>query len=369
MRDLAAVGAALLVLIVVTALSAGGGSGEPSAPDGAWTFVSIPDFLNADIAADDADWEPVLDYVLDEIEGEQPDFVVVPGDLVMGWWSTDPETIAEQGRAFYGDWRERFEARDLVYYPVVGDHEIGDNPWPAEKARAVPAYKQALRDNLDVPGGGPEGGDTIAYTVQHKNLRLVALDVFEAAGDQVRVGVTGEQLEWARSSLSERAPGEHLIVAGHVPILASARSRGSSRIRMSGGAGTPIWDAISEARADLYIAGEMHDISVQEKDGVMQVVHGSAPAQVPEFNYLITRVFPDRLELELKALAITLDASEAITDDPTQPIGVPGNLSRPELPDDPAFRSVGTMVVTTSPEGQVQYTERTGYFESRYRAF
>lgn len=373
LRDLAIVALAVLALVGVCTVKASGGDqdGSGAASADSWTFVSIPDFLNADVPADDERWTPVLDYVLDTVADEEPDFVLVPGDLVMGWWSNDSSTIAEQGEVYYSAWRERFESRNLTYYPVVGDHEIGDNPWPPEKAAAVPAYRQAMRDNLSIPGGGPDD-DSVAYAVNHKNLTLVALDVFDADDEGVDVRVADEQLDWARTQMPERQEGEHLIVTGHVPILAAPRARGSSRIRMSGGAGTPIWEAITSAKADLYLAGELHDISVQEKDGVMQVIHGSAPAQVPEFNYLVTRVFPDRLELELRVLPIELDKSEVVTNDPSRRVGMPDNLPTPVLSDgakESGFRSVGTMTVKVSAEGVTQYLDRKGYFESRYRKF
>lgn len=368
LRDLAIVGVALLALGLVSGIKAVSDNSGGS-PDEGWTFVSIPDFLNADIPADNADWEPALDTVLDRIEQESPDFVLIAGDLVMGHWGNDPENISARGEEIYGAWSERFERRGLTYYPVVGDHEVGDNPWPAEKARAVADYKRAFRNNLEVPSSGPDDEDAVAYAITHKNVRLVALDVFEVEDDAVKVRVTGPQLEWATSALGAGQTDEHLIVAGHVPILNGSRSRGSSRIRMSGGAGTPIWNAISSAGAALYLAGEMHDISAQEKDGVMQVVHGSAPAQVPEFNYLVAQVYSNRIELTLKSMPIRLAGSDAT--DVDLPVGVPENLPRPILPagEESAFEVVGTMTARRLPDGDVAYENRRGYFESRYRAF
>jgi hypothetical protein len=67
------------------------------------TFVSMPDFLNADVA-DERDrpaWRPglpnsitgyyrrAIDIVLDEVESENPDAVFVAGDLVQGHWGSD----------------------------------------------------------------------------------------------------------------------------------------------------------------------------------------------------------------------------------------------------------------------------------------
>ena len=49
-----------------------------------WRFVVVPDWLNNDVAYPDPLWDPALNFILGEIAREQPDFVLVPGDLVMG---------------------------------------------------------------------------------------------------------------------------------------------------------------------------------------------------------------------------------------------------------------------------------------------
>jgi hypothetical protein len=369
LRDLTLVAAALLALMVATAVESGGA--PRAGGDAPWVFVSMPDFLNADVANPDEQWDDVLDYTLDRVAEERPDFVLVPGDLVLGEWSNDPETISRQAAVFYGAWKQRFDERDLTYYPVLGDHEIGDNPWPADKAQAVPAYKQAFRDNFDLPGSGPDDEQWVAYSVRHKNLLLVALDAFQSTDDRVRVGMTGTQLEWVKQTLATRGSEEHLIVAGHVPILSGARTRSSSRLRLPGGAGTPIWEAITEARTTLYLAGEMHDASVQEKDGVLQVVHGSAPAFIPEVNYLVAKVYPDRIEAELKAIRLSLDESGVVTDDPARPPGSADNLPGVSLAAgtrQSGPESLGRVTVRSTAAGH-EYVARSGYLESRYRSF
>ena len=59
---------------------------------GPWRFVSIPDFVNVDLAYPQPGWEDALDYVLKAIKAENPEFVLVAGDLVMGHWP-DKESI------------------------------------------------------------------------------------------------------------------------------------------------------------------------------------------------------------------------------------------------------------------------------------
>ncbi|MDH3724321.1 MAG: metallophosphoesterase [Thermoleophilia bacterium] len=369
LRDLALVAVALIALAVVSVVK--GTDSASGSGDSPWVFVSIPDFLNADVANPDEQWDDVLDYTLDRVEEEQPDFVLVPGDLVLGEWSNDPETISRQAAIFYSAWKQRFEEHDLTFYPLLGDHEIGDNPWPAEKAQAVPAYKRAFRENFELPDNGPSDEQWVAYSVRHKNLLLVALDAFGSTDERVSVGVAGTQLEWATETFASREANEHLIVSSHVPILSGARARNSSRIRLPGGAGTPIWEAITQAGTDLYLAGELHDASAQEKDGVLQIVHGSAPAFIPEINYLVAKVYPDRIETELKAIRLTLDEDAVVTDDPAMPPGSAENLPQAAISPDirqSGPQSLGGVTVRSTPEGH-EYANRSGYFDSRYRNF
>ncbi|HBM77760.1 MAG TPA: hypothetical protein DD438_06580, partial [Verrucomicrobiales bacterium] len=56
-------------------------------PD-AWSFVSIPDFLNFDIEYPQKGWEEALGFILGSMKKESPAFAMVAGDLVMGHWGT-----------------------------------------------------------------------------------------------------------------------------------------------------------------------------------------------------------------------------------------------------------------------------------------
>jgi 3',5'-cyclic AMP phosphodiesterase CpdA len=79
--------AATLFFAVSTILCAEEHRSQGKSPDRAWTFVSMPDFLNVDTTYPQPAWEDALDYVLKAVKAENPDFVLVAGDLVMGRWS------------------------------------------------------------------------------------------------------------------------------------------------------------------------------------------------------------------------------------------------------------------------------------------
>ena len=94
-----------------------------------WTFVSMPDFLNNDIRYPEPKWDATLDYVLDQIKKENPEFLLVAGDMVQGRWWRSRDQIERRAKVYYNEWCQRIKDHELKYYTAVGDHELGDNPW------------------------------------------------------------------------------------------------------------------------------------------------------------------------------------------------------------------------------------------------
>ncbi len=283
-----------------------------------WTFVSIPDFLNVDTTYPQPGWEETLDYVLEAIEAEKPDFVLVPGDLVMGrWWSE--EKIVRYAAIYYPAWIRRMEAHGLKFYAAIGDHEIGDNPWPPDRARLVPAFRKAFRDYLKMPLNGPEGLKGTAYYFVHKNTLFVSVDVFETGdGEQgdIVTRVSGLQLEWFKQTL---AANDHIVVMGHTPILGPVRQETSSGLMLEGGRGSALWRAMVIHGVDLYLCGEVHAVTCIERDRVQQVIHGGLFGYNPKVNYLVVRVSPETIELAVKELDIVCEGEDLWQEGPNGP--------------------------------------------------
>jgi len=60
-----------------------------------------------------------------------------------------------------------------------------------------------------------------------------------------------------------------------VPIVwPVGTSRGSSGLHYPGGTSSPLWKMFARYGVDLYLSGEVHDVSVAEQDGVTQISHG-----------------------------------------------------------------------------------------------
>jgi hypothetical protein len=361
------------------------------------TFVSMPDFLNADVAdvRDRPAWRPgmpnsinssyrrAINIVLDEVEAENPDAVFVAGDLVQGHWGSDVDdtgifgpvdTFAQQlravtnaGRCYYGQWRERFTERGLTVYPAIGDHEVGDNPWfvGSFKYKAFPTFKAVWAEHFTLRGDGshiydlrPVGTnfEDTAYALKlTPTVALITVDVFSRTATGVHNTVSNGQVAWAEQTIGDlQAEGvQHIWFQGHVPCYVPVRLFASSNLQMEDHAQSTFWQMLRrhEDVVDFYLSGEVHDMTCYTDGRLAQISHGSLVALGRE-NYLLIQVYVDRIELTLKQFTgRVLDAVHRLW-------GVTNKRSPLTIEFDRGTKVVGTMTVANSGE---RFTNRTGY--------
>lgn len=272
----------------------------------AWTFCSIPDFLNFDIEYPQEGWEDALGFILGSMKKENPAFVMVAGDLVMGHWGPGKADVEKWADKYYPPWVKRWADHELKVYAALGDHEIGDNPWHGDKARLVPFYKKAFQRHLKMPLNGPEHMQGTAFYWTHKNALFISVDVFEAGKSnqgEIAAGVTGKQIKWLEKVLSShRAKVDHIVVMGHTPVLRPVRRFSSSGMLTVKGRESAFWQTMAKYDVDLYICGEVHAVTCTQKDGIQQVAHGGLIGRTTEPNYMVVTVYKDKLELEIKEI-------------------------------------------------------------------
>ncbi|MDZ7260715.1 MAG: metallophosphoesterase [candidate division KSB1 bacterium] len=271
-------------------------------------FVSFPDFFNFDIPNPWPPWDAAVDYFLTQVKAENPDFVLVAGDLVDGHWWDSPQCIQHLGTLYYSDWVQRMKKHDLLFYTAVGDHELGDDPWPAEKRKLVPYFEKVYRENLKMPSNGPNTKKGLAYYVKKENFLLITVETFEIVNDSMYIDVIGDQLEWFKKVLNENRDVRFKIVQGHVPIWGDLNYRSSSRLMLNNGKQSEFYQTMKQHDIDLYLCGEFHAVTVLESDGIWQIVHGSSWGRemVNTQDYLVAEIRNDNLYLTLKR--IYLDA-------------------------------------------------------------
>ncbi|QNN51481.1 metallophosphoesterase family protein [Nocardioides mesophilus] len=322
----------------------------------AYTFVSAPDFLNADMAdvSGLSTWDGVhnswngsyaasLDVILDQLAAEAPDDVLVAGDTVEGHWGTDVDgtgifgpvgTTAERlqavrnaGDLYYGAWVQRFRDHGLpVPHVTVGDHEIGDNAWGRGtfKYAAFGTFKHTFARHLIGSRyratHRPQGtafSDTSYWTALSPEVLLVSVDVFRRHDRNVSpqtkavtAELSGKHLRWFEDVLRRKASRyPWVIVQAHTPIAGPVRSEGSSKLMLAGGTGSAMWKAMDRYGVDLYLAGEVHqDTAIDRRAGPVQISHGGLMS-FGRTRYLSVHVFDDRMEISSFGFQARVDDS------------------------------------------------------------
>jgi hypothetical protein len=312
----------------------------PKAPS--LRLLSSPDFLNADVgdlAKGPNFWKPsgtensinddyrhAIATVLDDWKSLSPDAVLIAGDLVDGWWGTDRgnsgnfgpvDTPAQERRAlgraadtYYPQWLKRFTQRGLHVLPAMGDHEYGDDPWPSAKRGRARDFEKQYADHLGrLPeryakkvSRPPGVHHDSAYAVRPRpDVQLITLNVFDITPQRMRIRVDDAQMRWLRNVLAKakRDGVQWIIAQAHTPILWPVRVRGSSGLHYEGGAKSELWQVFKKYGVDLYLAGEVHDVTANEQDGITQITHGGA-FQYGLTNYLVLDITHDYAYLTLR---------------------------------------------------------------------
>lgn len=375
---------------------------------GLWRFVSMPDLLSYDIGdvstltamvnSTNVFHEQAIDIVLDAVAAENPDFVLVAGDLVGGNWHSDADnfqvfgpvasipdkeaSVALAGDTYYPQWLARFATRGIPVHAALGDQDLGGAPWPTtfDRSQLVDDFKSVFAEHMtkhpdgthrytDRPVGTPY--EDTAYAFKHKNMLVLTVDPFHHEpgmdlGDQgtVALDITADQMTWINQVFTAAAADpeiEYLVVQGHVPVIKPVRFQASARLGLDGGATSAFWQALASAGVDLYLSGDAHAMTAKMLDGVEQISHGG-PMGTPGLttvNYLVGSVYPDRMELVLKQIDISYNPAN------TNRLWQTGSTNRPleelALDTTTGFSTAGTMVIDHSGATPV-HRDRTGYF-------
>jgi hypothetical protein len=336
-----------------------------------WTIVSIPDFLNVDCDYPQMGWEDALNYILNSIKKENPEFVMVAGDLVMGHWDNklgnDADTVKKYSQRYYSNWIQRMNDHNLKFYTSVGDHDIGDDAWrDAKKFKSVELYRKAFSDNLKMPQNGPDNRKGTAFWWRYNNVLFISVDVFEDGQSElgfIKIGVTGDQLKWVETVLNSNPDVDHRILAGHVPVLGPVRQWSSSGLNISEGRESDFWQLMKKYRVDAYLCGEVHAITCKERDGIMQVAHGGLIGYNTRINYMVMKFTDDKIEMELKEIDMMPHGDFLWQTKNNRPLEY---VTISDSSKTRGFYPVGSLTIDKS--GKKEFKNRSGYFLQEYES-
>lgn len=327
------------------------------------TFVSSPDFFNFDVPNPMPEWEDAIDWYLTQVKAEDPDYFLVAGDLVDGRWHNMEESVEHMGLVYYEDWKRRMDEHDLNPMPAIGDHEMGDDPWPDDKAKLAPTFKETFRRHFDLPGEQYQGDEAVAYYVREGNVLFLTVDEYEYRDGDIHTTVSNGQLEWVETVLDEQGPKvDFIVVQGHNPVFGNPEATSSSQLMVDGGRDSEFWQVMKEAGVDLYLCGEFHALTTNKADGIWQVVHGTSWGRKGHIqSYLVGKSSPDRLEVSIHTFPFDVKGEQIWNmnkgaSGPYDVVRIPKS-TRQNKPD-----TAGTITIKKDGDGEKQ-VNRTGLFD------
>jgi hypothetical protein len=224
-----------------------------------WKFAVISDTQgdNKESANKSGVNDAVVRAVAEDLVREHPDFVLVSGDLVNGWFKNGGTDYTVQ----YANWKDAMRAvyqAGIRISPVRGNHDDGPErlalpplpaqlePPPGAPERLKKAFRAAFPEP-DIPGNGPSGEEGLTYSFVHKNALIVGLDLY--TGGQHKVNQ-----DWLDRQLAgNRTP--HVFVYGHEPAF---ETNHKDNLGFFPKERNLFWDSIGKAGARIYVCGHDH---------------------------------------------------------------------------------------------------------------
>jgi hypothetical protein len=247
-----------------------------------WKFVLLSDTQgdNKEEVGKSCINGPVLRRIAGQIVKERPDFVLVAGDLVNGWFRNGGTDYATQ----FANWKSAMEAIYRVgipVFPIRGNHEnapdrIVLSPLPAHlepPSETAVLLKQAFRNAFPeayIPKNGPEEEEGLTYSFARKNAFIVGLDQYGNHPHKVNQC-------WLDQELTGNSK-PHIFVYGHEPAF-EVRHRDCLAFYPKDR--DAFWDSIGRAGGRVYFCGHDHLYDravIEDKAGnpIRQVIAGTA---------------------------------------------------------------------------------------------
>jgi hypothetical protein len=247
-----------LLLSVLSTPTLGIGASLQKQP-ASWKFAVISDTQgnNQEKAGKSCINDEIVRIIAEDIVQEHPDFVLVAGDLVNGWFRNGGTDYAVQ----YANWKK---AMGSVYrtgirvYPIRGNHDSGPErialpPLPShlEPPPNTPILLKKAFNNTFVepyiPHNGPADEEGFTYSFSHKNAFIVGLDQFTGGQHKINQDWLNRQLAGNRNL--------HVFVYGHEPAFETDHK---DNLAFYPKERDIFWDSIGKAGGQIYFCGHDH---------------------------------------------------------------------------------------------------------------
>jgi len=224
-----------------------------------WKFAVIADTQgnNRDRNSNSCINDTVIKTIAEDIVQEKPDFVLVAGDLVNGWFRNGGLDYENQYAGWKNAMKPLYDAGIRVY-PIRGNHDSGPErlalpPLPAhlEPPADTPVrLKEAFRKSFSesyIPKNGPVDEEGFTFSFTHKNAVIIGLDHYRGGQHKVNQAWLDRQLAGIN--------GPHVFVYGHEPAFETVHKDNLSFYPKDRDI---FWDSIGKAGAKIYFCGHDH---------------------------------------------------------------------------------------------------------------
>ncbi len=221
----------------------------------------------------------ILKKIAGDIVAENCEVVIVPGDLVNGWWANGGMSYKDE----FKSWKQAMSpvyAKKIPVFTVRGNHEAGPGteyppkpPYditPDEKLKKI--YLEEFGETN--PPNGPDLEKGLTYYFIHKNALFVAFDAY--------INPNRLNLDWFNGVLEKRSADTtpHLFTFSHCPAFKVVHPDCLAYYEKQRNA---FWNTIAANGGRFYFCGHDHmynRASIKADDGteVFQVVVGSCGA-------------------------------------------------------------------------------------------
>ena len=282
-----------------------------------------------------AEMQQMMDDEIALLQSYNSEAMIIVGDIGKGHFDktsirdvfapggTIDQAIQNAGEIYWGQFKYWFTNGGFSNLMVaVGDHELGDNPWPegTTASQKVPVFRSAFASafNKDSAGnylvtkwingvnprpvGTPYEGTS--YAQQVRNVLFITLDVFRQDDPDIMLDeregsilgdISGAHLDWLGALLTAAdadATIDHIILQGHNPVIDPVRKRSSSGGMMHHREDGEWWQRVRQStKVRAYLAGEVHEETVTKDPG-------SDILQIVIKDYLVVTVDTDTLAFE-----------------------------------------------------------------------
>ena len=164
------------------------------------------------------------------------DFVLLPGDLVLG---NIDQTSLEAELLIWRDVMQPVYDANIAVYPVRGNHDIGTGD-------QISAWNNVFSGDYLLPQNGPAGELNLTYSVNHKNVLVLALDEYVTSH---RVNQT-----WVNQQFADNTQ-PHIIAFGHEPAF---QVNSTNCLDDQPTNRNTFWQSLIDAGCRIYACGHDH---------------------------------------------------------------------------------------------------------------